>query len=334
MKSIDNLISIIVPVYKAERFLERCIESVIKQTYKKWELILVDDGSPDQCGNICDAYQKADNRIRVLHQRNQGVSQARNNGIECCHGQYLFFLDADDFLVPHALEKLSYLQNRYHADIVMGGHYRVEYNGNICVESTTWKASSSGEIREQILINQLPNFPWGKLFRRELWNNVNFPCGQFMEDMYVMGTLFYKAHNIYLTSEPLYYYSNENGSSIMIGADISAYIRVRYGKFLAWKEHQKVAEKYDKKWIPFCIRNAIRAGMRSYMLNMEIEALSNEERMDVINYLRQYRTFSLPLGYSLIRWLILTKRNKLLYMLSYIQKVILRKQQKRRQQKR
>ena len=100
------LVSVIVPVYKTEKFIHRCIDSVLNQTYSNWEMILVDDGSPDACGQICDSYAEKDGRIHVIHQENQGLSAARNAGIKICKGEWIYFLDSDDFIVEDALEKM------------------------------------------------------------------------------------------------------------------------------------------------------------------------------------------------------------------------------------
>ena len=99
------LVSVIVPVYKTEKFIHRCIDSVLNQTYSNWEMILVDDGSPDACGQICDSYAEKDGRIHVIHQENQGLSAARNAGIKICKGEWIYFLDSDDLWLPEKLEK-------------------------------------------------------------------------------------------------------------------------------------------------------------------------------------------------------------------------------------
>lgn len=106
------LVSVIVPVYKTEKFIHRCIDSVLNQTYSNWEMILVDDGSPDACGQICDSYAEKDGRIHVIHQENQGLSAARNAGIKICKGEWIYFLDSDDFIVEDALEKMIFFQNQ------------------------------------------------------------------------------------------------------------------------------------------------------------------------------------------------------------------------------
>ena len=122
------LVSVIVPVYKVEFYLSECIESILKQTYQNLEIILVDDGSPDDCGSICDKYAQQDKRIKVFHKNNEGLSEARNYGIERATGDYLSFVDSDDWIEPDMFETLVSVVVVNDSDIVCCGYYR-EYNG-------------------------------------------------------------------------------------------------------------------------------------------------------------------------------------------------------------
>ena len=112
-----DLVSVIIPVYKVEKYLHRCVESILGQTYKNVEVILVDDGSPDNCGEMCDVFAKRDHRVRVIHKKNGGLSDARNAGIEIAKGKYLSFLDSDDWVHPKYIEKLYYLMMTTKSDI-------------------------------------------------------------------------------------------------------------------------------------------------------------------------------------------------------------------------
>ena len=200
------LISIVVPVYKVEMFLTRCIESVLHQTYTNWELILVDDGSPDRCGDMCDAYARKDTRIFVVHQKNKGVSGARNHGMKNCHGKYLYFLDSDDYIAPETFTVLLSYALQEKAEIIMHGHYYVTSDGK-AQSAVDWKPSKNADkIRKDILSNKIPNFACGKLFLRCLWDGVEFPLGQTMEDMFVLPRIFLKAERIMLVTDLLYYY--------------------------------------------------------------------------------------------------------------------------------
>ena len=125
MKS-ESIISIIIPVYNVEKYLRNCIDSVINQSYTNWEMILVDDGSPDHSGAICDEYAQVDDRIHVVHQHNGGQANARNNGVNCCRGDYVTFLDSDDFFHPRFLEYMLSLAIKHSADIVQCSYVRGE----------------------------------------------------------------------------------------------------------------------------------------------------------------------------------------------------------------
>ena len=123
METDRPLISIIVPVYKAEKYLVQCVNSLLNQTYKNLEIILIDDGSPDNSGKMCDAFERNDQRIYVIHQTNRGVSAARNAGIRVATGEYICFVDADDWAVPQYIMELWKLSKQYQADAVIGDYY-------------------------------------------------------------------------------------------------------------------------------------------------------------------------------------------------------------------
>lgn len=155
------LIAIIVPVYRVEKYLRRCLDSILARTYRNFKVILIDDGSPDRCGEICDEYALKDVRFTVIHQRNKGLSGARNSGIEKCLSdekiQYIFFVDADDYIAENALEVL--IREAYNYDIVMGGYSEVWKDGVSRYSSQNWrKKTDVQEICINILCNYLPNF--------------------------------------------------------------------------------------------------------------------------------------------------------------------------------
>ena len=127
----NSLISVIVPIYKSEKYLEKCIESIIGQTYKNIEIILVDDGSEDRCGEICDAYSLKDNRIKVIHKKNGGISDARNAGLDIATGEYIGFVDSDDYIANDMLETLLGLSKQYMADISCVSYYELIDNSVI-----------------------------------------------------------------------------------------------------------------------------------------------------------------------------------------------------------
>lgn len=221
----EPLISIIVPVYKVEKYIHRCIESVLHQTYTNWELILVDDGSPDSCGRICDEYAMYHDKIVVIHKINQGVGAARNTGLHRAEGEWIYFLDSDDFIKEDTLEKMITFSNEGFYDIVMAGHSILKSSGKFIPCSDSWNESDdTSTIQKKILLDELPNFSCGKLYKRILWENVYFPVDMLIEDMYISSTLFYRAKRICSYREALYYYSYENTDSIMRSKTRKTYI--------------------------------------------------------------------------------------------------------------
>ena len=165
----DNLISIIVPVYKAVKFLHQCVDSILGQTFSDWELLLVDDGSPDRSGEICDEYGKIDDRIRVIHKKNGGVSSARNAGLDVAQGKWLAFVDSDDWCEPDYLKDFfSTGEKLKETDIVLQGR-KDEVNGSV-IQSFVLREGIYTNIAEGMLENNLLTFgaPYCKLFPRTL----------------------------------------------------------------------------------------------------------------------------------------------------------------------
>jgi len=206
-----DLISIIIPVYNAEKYLEKCIESILVQTYKEYELILVDDGSKDNSGKICDAYAEKDGRIRVIHKKNAGVSAARNTGIENAKGEFIAFVDSDDWLEKESLEILHREIIGQNADLAAGAFERITRKGNI-KHSFKTEAYTDGEIAKNIidLIGFLCGTVWAKLFRRNIITNEQIlfnpeiPMG---EDSLFLMTYMQFCKKIVLHNELVYNYN-------------------------------------------------------------------------------------------------------------------------------
>ena len=177
-----KLISVIVPVYKVENYLNQCIESIVNQTYKNLEIILVDDGSPDNCPLMCDNWAKKDNRIKVIHKQNNGVSSARNVGLEVATGDYLCFVDSDDTIHPKYCEILlnSILTNN--ADIAVCSWKKVNdinnpKNKNYNTNNLTSKCFEGGEVFDLLYNKKIPLIMalWIKLYKKDIFKNITFP---------------------------------------------------------------------------------------------------------------------------------------------------------------
>lgn len=209
------LISVIIPVYKVEQYLHKCIDSVINQTYSNLEIILVDDGSPDNCGMICDEYSPKDSRIRVIHKGNGGLSDARNAGLDIATGDYIGFVDSDDYIASDMYEILLKNAQKNGADISLCGYYN-EYEGGIiknnCSVNEQKVLTASDGLKEVIYSKKYGIMAWTKLYKKELFKNVRYPKGHVCEDVYVIGDIFENVKIAVFDTTPLYYYVHRNDS--------------------------------------------------------------------------------------------------------------------------
>lgn len=205
-------VSIIVPVYKVEKYIRICIESILNQTYDNWELILVDDGSPDKCGEICDDYAQKDNRIKVIHKPNGGLSSARNVGLDAITGEYVTFLDSDDFWHTDYLKILTKFIIEENADIAQCNFIRgVETSFPVIKKNIKISCHNN----HSIFLEEIANIIMcGKIYKASLFEDIRLPIGYINEDDWTTWKLYYKARKIVVTNQQLYYYTI-NPHSIM-----------------------------------------------------------------------------------------------------------------------
>lgn len=204
----QELISVIIPVYEVEQYLRRCVDSVINQTYKNLEIILVDDGSPDNCGKICDEYAVKDSRIKVIHKENGGLSSARNAGIDVAQGAYLSFVDSDDYINEQFIERLYDLLKEYDADIAQCDYVKTagEIPENISHENIDI-FDNLGALDAMYCINGVQMvIVCNKLFKKSLFENMRFPLGKIHEDEATTPLLLYRSERIVKTNRQMYYY--------------------------------------------------------------------------------------------------------------------------------
>lgn len=204
-------ISVIVPVYNSEKYLQRCINSILNQTYKDLELILIDDGSTDSSGSICDSFAKIDSRVRVIHQKNSGVSEARNIGLNHAVGDYITFVDSDDYIDSRMYEELINLFLKYNADITHCGYKRVNPEGVIQKEvHGTHKVLCQNQIEATNCFLRGEYFNcgiWNKLFKASLFERVRFDSHLKVNEDVVVGFLaFQNAKKIVFIDETFYCY--------------------------------------------------------------------------------------------------------------------------------
>ena len=207
-------ISVIVPVYNVERYLTRCIDSILAQTYQNFELILVDDGSTDGSGTLCDSYMKKDSRIKVIHKKNGGLSDARNSGIDAAEGEFLSFIDSDDWVRPDFLNILHGNAVQYGADVsVVNLHKeyddgRIEKLNRVSEELLSREEALQNLYRIGIYINVACN----KLYKSALFSDIRYPVGKLHEDGFTTYKLLYKANRVYYSDADLYCYYQRSGS--------------------------------------------------------------------------------------------------------------------------
>lgn len=229
----EEKISIIVPVYNVEPFIRKCVKSLVNQTYKNIEIILVDDGSPDNCGKICDAFAKEDNRIKVIHKENGGLCSARNAGLELATGEYIGFVDSDDWVSEDMFEYLLINAKEHNSDITCCRYYRVTSKGiRVTIQEDKLCIYNKREAIEELINNlTMRALFWNKLFKRKIFNNIRFPEGKVYEGTYLMHKVFELSEKIIYIPEPKYYYfdfvdSIVNSKSIKNQSDyVCAHIR-------------------------------------------------------------------------------------------------------------
>lgn len=259
MKNKNSIyVSVIVPVYNVEQYLKRCVNSILEQTEKNIEIILVDDGSPDSCPQLCDEFAAQDNRIKVIHQENAGLGMARNSGLEIASGEFVMFVDSDDYIVPYAIEILYHTAKTSNADTVLAGYYRKNTTKiqecllpfkDECFEG-------KAEIINNVLINMLGSpqdyyddiflkrSVWGNLYSLRLLkkNNILF-CSErkFISEDLIFDTEYYPiANKVAVSSKPVYYYC-VNGESLTL-----SYNKDRFNKqVILFHELKRRAKKLD-----------------------------------------------------------------------------------------
>ena len=203
------LISVIIPVFNVEEYLQRCLDSIVSQTYGNFEAILIDDGSPDNCPQICDYYKEQDCRFQVIHQPNQGLSAARNHGLDVAKGEYVTFIDSDDWVSVDYLSELHSLIKNTQADIAIASH---QLTTTFPAKGKKTKAAIKSYTRQEALFELIAkqNQPFviscGKLYRKKLFNNIRFPIGKYHEDEYTSHHLINEASKISYSNKVLYFY--------------------------------------------------------------------------------------------------------------------------------
>ena len=282
-------VSIIIPVYKAEKYLKTCVDSVLSQTYKDLEVILIDDASPDKCGEICEEYAKKDERVKVIHKENEGVSKARNAGLEIATGDYVQFVDSDDYLDVTMTEKLVKAMENDKSDMVLSGFYEKNMN----FERVSKAEEEPGVYSKEQILKNIMNNPysfhygvlWNKLFKRELLDSVRFSSDMDFGEDFIFNLYYLKyVKNVSVIDEPLYYYIRFNTDSLMY---IQAVGKKETAKYLRYLEKRLlIFHNYRDFYIEEGMYDQYRNKVNEYLLKvytsekMEIkrQPLSKEDK--------------------------------------------------------
>lgn len=279
-----GLISVILPVYNNEHFLPRSIDSVLEQSYSNIEVILVDDGSTDNSGKICNEYTKKDKRIKVIHKKNGGLSDARNIGMKQASGEYIMFVDADDWMPKDAVEKLYDAIVKNGADLSSGIIKEVFSRKKVAYEYSPSKSTvydCVGALRKLMYLHDgASNSASGKLYKMNLFKNVKYPVGKLYEDLGTTYKIFAKAKKIVLVDKIVYYYY-QNSNSIM-----HAKYTTKRLQGITFAEEEL---KFMKKNFPDAKNAALYRLFYEHLLCLNDMPLSCIDKNDSIKFIKRYR---------------------------------------------
>jgi len=276
----EPLISVIIPVYNVEKYLDRCVDSVVNQTYKNLEIILVDDGSPDKCPQMCDDWAKKDKRIKVIHKENGGLSDARNCALDVMKGQYVCFVDSDDYVKLNYVEFLYNLLKKYNTKISVADNLMIYGTGRQVNISNyeEYVATPEGFFEKMLWGDRdLDNGAWTKLYLSSLFEGIRYPVGKLYEDTATTFKLIDKCDRIAVKSEPIYYY--------MIRKDSITQCSFNNRK-LEIIEATKILTNYIRNKYPKLEDACVRKITWAYLSTLSQIAMSNYDNKDVINNLR------------------------------------------------
>lgn len=283
-------LSVIVPVYKVEKFLSKCIESILDQTYKDLELILIDDGSPDNCPKICDEYAKKDDRIVVMHKENEGVSVARNTGLEIARGIYIGFVDSDDFIDSKMYETMISELEKNKCDLAICGYDYVDEDGNV---NRPYKISENEILNQHDVMKKQydinPTIRFGvvnKLYKRDLMGMIRFPIDLHSgEDGVVLFEYLKKVKNAVFVHKPLYKNVERQGSATHGGLapkDLKDALYMHKDMALNVKEiYPDIYHHAFSFYIDICLRYYNSCNNDEKVFN-EIKAIIQKEKLNVL----------------------------------------------------
>lgn len=273
----NSLISIVVPIYNVEKYLKKCVDSIINQTYKNLEIILVDDGSPDNCSKICDEYARQDSRIKVIHKENGGLSEARNAGMKIATGEYISFIDSDDWIKSEMIEDMYNRMIEDKSDLASSGVLWVDENGVEIRNATVSEncvLNTEQALSELINDGKLKQHVWNKLYKTDLIKNIPFDKGKYHEDVFWSYQVIGKAEKISVEKNSYYYYVQRSES--IMGEKYSA-------KRLDALDAMELRCEYTKEKFPKLYNNALNVYIGSCMYHLQLAILSGADKSIINN---------------------------------------------------
>ena len=261
-------ISVIVPVYKVEKYLKRCVDSILSQTFTDFELILVDDGSPDGCPQICDQYAQQDDRVYVIHQQNGGLSAARNAGIDWAfansNSQWLTFVDSDDWIHPQTLEVLLKAARDNHVDVSICGFQKTNGEEGAISSDFSVELWTPENFYVQYVTSAV--VAWGKLYKKECFSEIRYPVGRLHEDEFVTYRILFQCEKIAFVDTPLYaYFQNSDGIMKSVWTRRRMDVLVAYEQQIAYFKyhHFKKAETRAIQSLFWCVQKQLDMVLKS-----------------------------------------------------------------------
>ena len=286
-------LSIIVPIYNVEQYIHKCVDSILNQKFEDFELILVDDGSPDNCGKICDEYAQKDKRVRVIHKGNGGVSSARNLGIDEAKGEYISFVDPDDWIDKDMyIETISKIEELALEIICFDVCEVRDKKSFVRYKYEEDRLFRAKDALYEILVDGIDNSPCNKVYKKSVWDKVRFPIGRRFEDVATIYKTFHKSSKVGYMKKAFYYYLKREGSAIALSFDAQR----RFENFLGYKERYEFAQAHCKEAVEQCKMFAVKTALSAITAECagrgSIRAADKKVLMDFIRNVGEVKKLS------------------------------------------
>jgi glycosyltransferase involved in cell wall biosynthesis len=282
-------VSVVVPIYKVERYLHRCIDSILNQTYTNLEIILVNDGSPDRCGELAEMYSQQDDRIKVIHKENGGLSDARNYGMKEVTGEFTVFVDSDDWLENNMIENMLNSLLKYKADVVQSAFYYA-YDDKLLLDrvyhsqiDTPVLLDNKSLMHELVKNEKVKNFAWGKLYKTSVIRDILFKKGVLFEDVFWAHKVMHRVNTYLILKQPYYYYYQRNDSIV------STYSNRNLDIIKGLKErHQFIKDHYKE-----LTNESLKVLLKTCLIHYNLLLLNKKDsngihRKEIQNYVKNH----------------------------------------------